>query len=237
MKLVSAFLCVTLSACATTGAAWKGEMRAWGSLQSALRDGESQARVTLAEVAGPHVYALGALEGLAGEVTLVDGEVWVTHGHPEHPVTSRGPSSDARATLLFAFEVRRWRELAVERAVAPEELDAFVAARAAEAGLDVSRPFPFLLEGGLVPLELHVIAGECPLRARALGQACDAYELRVRETTGRLLGIFSPDSAGVVCHGGQRTHLHALLESDGGLTGHVERVGLAAGSVLRLPAE
>lgn len=206
-------------------------------MREVLRDGEDQARVTLAEVARDDVYALGALAELAGEVTIVAGEVWITRGDPEAPATTRGPPGDAAAALLFACEVRAWRTFPVERDVAPDELDAFVERCARRAGLDTTRPFPFLVEGRLTDLALHVVAGECPLRARARGASTRAFELARPQLDGRLLGIYAPDSAGVVCHHGSRTHVHALLEQPGPLTGHVERCGLAAGSLLRLPAE
>jgi len=206
-------------------------------MREVLRDGEDQARVTLAEVARDDVYALGALAELAGEVTIVDGEVWITRGDPEVPATARGPAGDAAAALLFACDVRAWRAFPVEHEVAPDELDAFVERSALRAGLDTTRPFPFQVEGRLTDLALHVVAGECPLRARARGASTRAFELARAQLDGRLLGIYAPDSAGVVCHHGSRTHVHALLEHPSPLTGHVERCGLAGGSILRLPAE
>lgn len=217
--------------------AWNGEVERWGTLREALHDGRVEARVGLAEVAREHVYAVGALEGLRGEVTVVDGEAWISLGDARRPVTTRGPAGDARATVLFAAEVRAWRDVAVEREIGPGELDAYVARRASEIGIDVLRPFPFLVEGRLVRLDAHVIAGECPIRARHLGRAMvtPAFELRRDAVEGRLVGLYAASGGGILCHGGSQTHAHVLLEADGGLTAHVESVGLATGAVLRLP--
>lgn len=220
---------------APQAAAWDGELASWGTMRAVLRDGDDRARVALVDLARDDIHALGALAGLAGEITIVDGEVWITRGHPERPTTTRGPAGDAAATLLFACEVRAWREIPVEQDVPAAELDAFIERCAARAGLDPTRPFPFQVEGRLTELALHVVADECPLRARARGAPTDAFELRTDALDGRLFGIFAPDSAGVVCHAGARNHVHALLETPAVLTGHVESCGLAAGSVLRLP--
>jgi len=208
-------------------------------LRDALRDGQDQARVAVAAVVRDDVYAIGALAGLRGEITVVDGEVWVTEGHVEHPVTTHGRTTDAAATVLFAAKVREWRRIPVEMPVDPSELDAFVGREARSAGLDVSRPFPFLVEGGLTHLSLHVVAGECPVRARMLGKAMTspAYQMHVDHTDGRLVGFYAANSSGVICHMGASTHVHAVLDREGGMTGHVETVGLAAGAVLMLPAE
>lgn len=218
--------------------AWSGRVQGWGTLREALRDGRTQGRVAVADVARPGVYAVGALEGLRGEVTIVDGDVWMTEGGAERVATSHGHPGSARATVLFAADVTAWRDVPVDEDVEPDELDAFVVAAARAAGLDPSQPFPFLVEGGLRHLELHVVAGECPIRARALDREMTAppYELRADAADGRLVGIHAPDSAGIVCHLGSESHVHAVLPADGGLTGHVEAVGLAAGSVLKLPA-
>ena len=229
---------VLLPAChAPRGAAWKGDLASWGTLREALRDGSDQERVRLTEVGGANVYGLGALAGLAGEVTIVDGEVWVTRGDSTH-VTTRGRSVDEGATVLFTWEVERWQDVRVRTAVDPSELEVFVEARAREAGIDTSRPFPFLVKGTLEHLDVHVVNGECPIRARMMGNeaSANAFRLSTPSTPGILVGIFAPDSVGVVCHMGSRTHVHAVLEENGGLTGHVETVGLAAGSVLQLPA-
>ena len=216
---------------------WQGELESWGTLREALRDGEVQGRVALADVARRGVYAVGALENLDGEVTIADGEVWISVGGAEHPITTRARTTDARATLLFAAEVEEWNEIAVEEPVAPSELDAFLAERARAVGLDPARPFPFVVEGGLFQLDMHVIAGECPKRARMLGEEVTSppYELHVDRLDGRLVGIYAEDSAVIVSHGNSNSHVHALLERPGPLTGHAEAVGLAAGSLLKLP--
>ena len=242
MKPIDALpLALVLFSCQAAGpehrSAWSGELEQWGTLRAALRDGQVEARVRVADVAREGVWAVGALEGLRGEITIADGEVWISEGGAERAVTTRGRDSEASATVLFAAEVAEWHELTLEADVDPSVLDAFLAEQAAAVGIDVSAPFPFVVDGGLEHVRLHVIGGECPIRARMLGRAATfpPYELDLAAAPGRLVGIYAPDSGGVVCHAGSRSHAHALLEADGGLTGHVETVGLRSGSILRLP--
>ena len=78
----------------------------------------------------------------------------------------RGQASDAMATVLFTAQVAEWQEVSVDAAVDPSELEAFLADQARSAGIDPTRPFPFVLSGNLEYLRLHVIGGECPMRAR-----------------------------------------------------------------------
>lgn len=236
-------LCLFFVSCTATeepaaSTSWSGDVERWGTLREALRDGEDQARVAVADVARKGVYAIGALEGLRGEITVADGEVWISEGGVPRPLATRGRSTSAHATVLFAAEVRAWREIVVEAEVDPSELDAYVARQALAAGLDLTRPFPFVVEGGLRHVDMHVLAGECPMRARMLGRemTSPANQFHSAATDGRLIGLYAADSSGILCHMGSRTHVHVLLEQDGGLTGHAETVGLAAGAVLKLPA-
>jgi len=242
-KALDVVLCLLTVSCAATkepaaSSAWRGEIERWGTLREALRDGQDQVRVAVAEVARKGVYAVGALEGLRGEITVADGEVWISEGHVQHPVTTRGLATSAQATVLFAAEVREWREIVVEADVDPSELDAYVARQARAVGLDPNRPFPFVVEGGLRHLSMHVLAGECPIRARMLDKEMTSppYQLHSESADGRLVGLYATDSSGILCHMGSKTHVHAMIEQDGGLTGHAETVGLAAGAVLKLPA-
>ncbi len=47
-------------------------------MREVMRDGHTEPRIRLAEVvARPNAHAVGALSGLSGEVTIVDGDVWV----------------------------------------------------------------------------------------------------------------------------------------------------------------
>ena len=240
-----------LPACATHGtnaghadaAGPPGRLAMWGTLREALRDGHDEGRVALADVVRPGTYGVGALAGLAGEVSVLDGEVWVSRGSAAGVTTTR-EAGDDQATVLFLADVETWSEHTVEADVDPSVLDAFIVERAREAGLDTDRAFPFVIEGWLRHLRLHVIGGECPMRARMLGATMQTppYELHEPAVMGRLVGIHARDSSGIVCHAGSTTHVHAVVTQtrpgpgqNVELTGHVESVGLAAGAKLYLP--
>jgi alpha-acetolactate decarboxylase len=231
-------LCLA-AACAApgTGGESLGEIRCWGTLREALRDGRTQARVDVASVAGKGVYAVGALAGLEGEVTVLDGEIWVSKGKIRPPATTRSATASAPATVLFAAEVPHWQDVEVEENVDPSVFEEFLEQAAARVGLDPGEPFAFVVEGPLTYLRMHVIAGECPMRARMLNKEISSppYEKRVDRVEGRLVGIFATNAAGKLTHQGAKTHTHVLLSEGDGITGHVESVGIAAGSVLRLP--
>lgn len=223
--------CTAVRAEPETGA---NSLRCWGSMREALRDGRTEARIDAGTLAQPGVFAIGAAAGLDGEITIADGQVFVSRVRNGELETANAGA----AAVLIAAEVPEWTELAVTAEVDPSQFDEYLAARAAEVGLDAARPFPFVIDGGLRDLQVHVIAGECPIRARMLGvtMTCPPYERRFATTRGRLVGIHARDAAGRLTHHDTATHTHVILDHGAPFTGHVETVGLAAGSVLRLPA-
>jgi hypothetical protein len=66
-KLLSLLLCS--SGCASSGTGWGGSVRAHGALRAMLHEG----------LPDPQLYAVGALEGLAGESTVAQGVACVDH--------------------------------------------------------------------------------------------------------------------------------------------------------------
>lgn len=230
---------LSLSGCASLDeSSPRPEVEQWGTLREALRDGESQGRVQVADVARRDVYAVGALADLEGEVTIHDGEVWMTRAIDGTRVETRHDAGDASATVLFASTVPRWLEVTIDEDVDASELDAFLARAARSKGIDLDAPFVFTIDGPLQHLGLHVLAGDCPMRARMLGRAPDPppFEKHLDAVSGTLVGIYSAQGAGVMTHAGSATHVHAIVREGDPFTGHVERVELKAGEVLRLPA-
>ena len=82
-------------------------------MREVLREGRTQSRVALEDVTSRSgAVAVGALAGLGGEITIVDGETWIARsvdGVPE--VTGPGPESSDDATVLTASHVDDWIEI------------------------------------------------------------------------------------------------------------------------------
>lgn len=222
----------------SAAAGWQGELRTWGTLREVLRLGQTEGRVS-GEVVGerPHAYGIGALEGLAGELLVLDGALWVGEVVNGEGQAFRAVSpGEHQAAFLALTHVREWHEVVVRERVGAADLDAFVAAEAARLGLDGARPFPLLIAGGFAELELHVLNGACP-RANPVppDSPLAPFQLALPRSEGTVVGFFGQDEAGKLTHHGQRTHLHVLLEGPEPRVGHVDALALAPGALLRLP--
>lgn len=210
-----------------------------GQMRAVMREGHTEARIALVDLTcEPHAFAVGAMAGLDGEVTVIDGEVWITRVAKGRPVTFGPHAAPAdRATLLVSSHVSAWRSMTLPAAAAGEALEAMIEHSARENGLDTSRPFPFQIEGELSALDLHVINGYCP---HSGGDASDANKPWTFTTTARtpakIVGFFAKNSEGVMTHHDTTIHAHAIIRlGEGPLTGHVDSFAVHAGVTLVLP--
>jgi len=117
MRLFSAsaagLLAAALLALACSTPDWHEPVTTTGTFQDVLRDGRTEGRVPLAGIADRdedaeqgELVALGALEGLEGEVTIVDGEVWLSRVRDGSLTTEVGRGIGGNATLLVSTRVR-----------------------------------------------------------------------------------------------------------------------------------
>ncbi len=228
-------LLASLSACATPDApAEVGTLQQWGQLRNVMRDGETFRRVRLSQVARPGTWGVGALAELAGEVTVLDGVVTIAevrHGEPH----LRAATSRDFATLLVLAEADGWAEREVVAARTPD-VDVVLDAGVRALGFDPeAKPVAIRLEGEFDELDLHVIAGNCPI-ANPDGPA--PWRWSGAGARGTLVGVFAPGRAGDLTHHTHPFHLHALVTTPEGETvsGHVDDVAFAEGVRLFAPA-
>jgi hypothetical protein len=214
-------------------------------MREVVGEGHHQARVVFDELTTePHFYGIAALEGLKGEATVMDGRLTATG------VSCCGnlialddePAGTLKAALLFGAYVPNWSEHKVAKAMAGVELEKHLLESAGQSGLDISKPFPFLIEGELSNVKLHVINGACPMHARLQGTVLPPdskpFEAEYPSIQGRVVGVFAKDSVGNMTHPATSLHTHLVFaDPDSGqeVTAHIERFGLSAGAILKLP--
>jgi len=209
-------------------------------MREVMREGRTEPRVPLSTVvARPHAYGVGAIVELAGEITIVDGEVWVASVvDGSLRVTQKKERISGLATLLTVSHVERWQSAALPAAAHGPDLEALIESTARSLGIDSTRPFPIMLEGEAISLELHVINGYCPHGVDpATMNAQPWFWSSDRPGPVRLVGFYAPDAEGVMTHHGSSMHLHALIDDgERTITGHVDRVAVEVGTILRVPA-
>lgn len=211
------------------------EVHIHGALKNMMMHADISPQAALSTYSGSAGWwGLGAVAGLKGEVLIWDGQPWVSSADAGQ-ITLRS-SPEAEATLLVASQVREWQEWPVPEGVSSqEEFEAFLAEAAEHAGLDVTQPFPFRLDGKFDSLAWHVVDWE----QGDMEHTCEKHK-----TTGphgvetdietQLLGFHSIKHHRIFTHHSTNIHVHAWL-NNAGVVAHVDEMTLSDGTNLMLP--
>ena len=215
-------------------------VKQFGAMREVMREGQTEARVRLVDAVGaPHTYAVGALEGLTGEVTIVDGDVWVSRVAEggELQVTGPKPLAEDSATLLTLGHVPHWHQTTIERSVSGAELESLIERFAKAKGVDTDKPFPFRIEGQLTDVELHVINGYCPIATDPATENKKPWrQINSEPVSANVIGFYAPNAVAVMTHHGTSVHAHGIATVEGRkLIGHVDSVTVEPGSTLFVP--
>lgn len=201
-----------------------------GSLHSIMMKNETQATFDLHELEGqPNVYALGAVEGLKGEILVMDSHPIVTTVAED--TFSLTNSFDAKATLLVSASVKEWRSYSLEESMGSEELAAFAKRMAEENQVD--EPFPFLVKGKAQQVKWHIVNGSGgSSNASPNDHTASGFSSELKDSNVEVLGFYSTTHQGIFTHRGQNSHMHF---KDGSSMGHVDDLIIDKGSLLFIP--
>jgi acetolactate decarboxylase len=90
------------------------------------------------------LYAMGPIDGLDGEITIFDSKPYITKVHGSDYVAEN--TWKHGAFFLVWTEQEKWQDMPIPVNVKGYvDLQKFVKARAEAAGIDVKKPFPFLI--------------------------------------------------------------------------------------------
>lgn len=237
-----------LGACANTAfqGTKEGLVEYGGSQKTIFVAGKAEPVVPVESMAvGADSFGVGAVSDLDGEITVYKGKPYVTKvrgaGYTlDHNV-------DHAATFGVWTRVSGWREEPIPAEVKGYlDLQTFVKARAAAAGIDVSKPFPFQLAGTPAEVKWHInvdrtdgkpITPELFAKSKvnyvAQNQPMDVIGFHSERHPGVFISAYAPairKESGLM----NAIHIH-LLSRDGKAAGHIDNITLAPGMTLRLP--
>ena len=238
------FLLASAEHCLAQADNHSSDLIQYGSMHETIGAQDHRARVQLAElVEQTHLYAVGAVEGLQGEITILDSKAIVTATETGSQAQPQRPE-DTRATLLVGQAVPAWTSTTLSEDVPPDKLDTTLMNLATGRGLDTSQPFMFVLEGQFTHLRLHVINGACPVHARMrklpISEEQKPFELETERIQGTVVGIFAKNAVGNLTHPATSHHAHLIYtdpNSGKQVTGHLEVFGVEKGTRLKVPKQ
>ena len=123
-----------------------------GGQREAIMNGKLAAALDLRTLASrQHLYGIGPIEQLRGEVTIADSRPALSRVASDDTVKVT-QSFEAGVPFFVWAEVPLWQQVPIPADVRSfEELESFVPKAAAVAGLDADKPLPFLVGGTPTP--------------------------------------------------------------------------------------
>jgi len=212
----------------------------YGALRSVMHQADYGSKVTVGELlAKPGAHGVGALEGLGGEITFLDGAAWLSRPDGDSVTTETlapGAASDQGIALLALQRVEGWEAREMATGTDLGGLGDVVRSAAADAGFALDQPIPFRVRGALEGLSYHVIDGSKLPPGPSSHDAHQSAGVRIEQSAveGTLVGVWATGAAGVFTHMGSTTHVHVVIDEPRG-SGHVDGVQVAAGATLELP--
>jgi acetolactate decarboxylase len=180
-----------------------------GAQRETIMNGKLAAALDLKTLAGrAHLYGLGPLEQLRGEVTIADSRPALARVAPNGTV--RVTRSFAAGAPFFVWaEVPRWIERPIPSEVRSfEDLERFVPRAAEAAGLDAEKPLPFLVLGRQDLIEFHILnrIGDPPHNMEEHKKIQIKFERAKAEAT--IVGFHSTRHRGIFTPGDSNIHIH-----------------------------
>ena len=213
------------------------EVHHFGALKNMTHKGDLSAKVTLDELKEMnHLFALGAVENLKGEVLILDGIPSVSYvkGNDSSKTMMLDDSFEKNACLLVLASVEEWESINIPNTVVTyEEFEGYVAETAAEKGIDIEKPFPFMIEGLAKSFDWHII--DWPENDTEHSHEKHIYSGlygTLENQTVEMLGFYSNKHHAIFTH--HSTNMHVHVKSDKA-TGHADNFTLGENMILKLP--
>lgn len=207
------------------------EVNIVGKLGAMMMENKTEANINLLDLKDQeHLYALGALEGLSGEVLVMDSRPMISKVKGDSFAITN--NFDAKATLLVYTQVEAWDSLAIDEDQSLTELEGLINKKADEAKL--TEPVPFLVKGLASKLNWHIVNGSPGATATHKDHAMSGFNREWKDVEVEILGFFSETHHGVITHMGEDVHMHFKTQ-DGSAAGHVDDVLIKKGSFLFIP--
>ncbi len=127
------------------------EVKVSGALRNIMIDGDLSAHVNLDTLDKTHLYGLGPVAGLKGEMAIIDGIIYSTFKEGDKLISQQNKAS--LAAMLVYSKVEKWKEISLNANINNySALEDLVKQTAQKAGYDIEKPFVFRIKAPLQKL-------------------------------------------------------------------------------------
>lgn len=205
-------------------------VRAIGALRTVMKDNDRRSTIYLDTISNKkHLYAVGPLNGLTGEITIIDGESYISQVDRNGKITITNTFEASAPFLVYG---------AMPSRVEYEMSDSISDLRSLEKYLsEVYRkrnetPFPFEIRCHANAATIHIVNSRLNDPSDH-SRAHDKINFQIKNKAVIVVGFYSAQHKGIFTHHDSNMHLHLITE-DKTLMGHVDDLHFS-NAVIMLP--
>ena len=231
---------------AIVGARKEGMVEYVGAQKDIFVSGKASSVVSLEDLEGRKgLYAMGPIDGLDGEITIFDSKPYITQVRGNDYTLDK--TFKHAAFFLVWTEQANWIDVPLPAMVKGYvDLQKFVKEQAQKTGIDVTKPFPFLMTGTPVEIKWHInvdrtegkpITKELFVKSKAPFVTKNEPVDIIGFYSDHHVGVFLAEYAPAIKEGsGMKNAIHIhLVSRTSKASGHIDDITFGDGMVLRLP--
>lgn len=198
------------------------QVKSTGEIRKIMYDADLSAKIRLDTLNRENVFAIGVIDSLRGAIVVANGKPVVSSIKNTYVRTDT--TFNHEATLLVYAYVKNWKEITMEHDLNNiEDLEALVKKLAFEHGIDITKPFPFMVKAWAKNINYHVIDWQSGISHTAETHKQFAHDLYHSATTVMLAGFYSENHKGIFTPFESKMLVHAIT-SNPITCGHLESI-------------
>ena len=212
----------------------KSTIKVAGAMKNVMWKGELEAIIHLDTITNKTgLYGVGPLEGLRGELLIVNGTTYASHVLNDSMMMVEVDSKAGAPFLVYGNQTQ-WKELPLDNRVHNlDNLEQFMN----EHSKQFTNPFLFRLEGVIQSANIHVQNLPEGSEVHSPKEAHQGQtNFHVNSETVDIIGFYSTKHHGIFTHQNSNMHLH-IITKDRSKMGHLDALDLEPNKmVLYVPA-
>ena len=209
------------------------EVKVSGSLKNIMKDGDLSAHLNLDTLNKTHLFGLGPVAGLKGEIIILDGKVYSTAMRDKQFYNLQNDIS--LAAMLVYSHIENWKQVSTKIEIGNyAEFEKLIAKTAVANGYDLETPFAFKVEATPDNAVFHIIDWDDGAAHTIANHKQFAYSGQIRNGAMVLVGFYSKHHQSIFTHHTTYSHVH-LLEEKTKRVGHLDDIQLNGRITIYLP--
>lgn len=208
------------------------EVKVSGAMKNIMMQGDLSAHINLDTLNKRHLFALGPVAGLKGEIMILNGNTYSTSVNGKQLLNQQDKVSQA-AMLVYSY-VEKWKPVNSKVKISNyAELEKLIEATALAKGYDTEIPFAFKIETTTAKASYHVIDWKEGVTHTMENHKQFAYTGQVNSPS-VLVGFYSKHHQSIFTHHTTYMHIH-LLEVKAKTVGHLDDIQINGEIKIYLP--